>query len=142
MPYLPVVDADALRLLVDVQRRLVLAKQVERAAHLLQVADVMRIEHVAAWKSWSDSWISPRCRLMRLDVDRSARPPSEGWAPGEAGEGRGDVTDADGHADGLSVGARTGARTVRRSVLVRDGTHSAMPLQSLSDSSITVKHWS
>ena len=44
VPNLPVVDADAQRLLVHIERGLVSRQQVQRATHLLQVRDVVRVE--------------------------------------------------------------------------------------------------
>ena len=74
VPDLPVVDAYPLCLLVDVQRRLVLAQQVERAAHLLEVADVVRVEARRRLEELQRLlYLAALALDQRLDVDRILR---------------------------------------------------------------------
>ena len=77
VPNLPVVDADALRLLVHVERRLVLAEEVERTADLFQVADVVRIQAGRRLEELQRVLDLAALALdKRLDVDGVCAPPS------------------------------------------------------------------
>jgi hypothetical protein len=115
VPDLPVVDADALRLLVHVERRLVLPEEVERAADLFQVADVVRVQagrRLEELQRVLDLAALPLDEC--LDVDRVCAPPSR------------------------CVSTRRGGSVCGSG----SGAHSAMPLQPLRASSIFSRHWS